>query len=59
MKPDSTKNFAMTIHSAKGLEFKNVVLMVHDFISMRTEHDKNMFYVACTRAEKRLYFLKV
>ncbi len=58
-KLDTSKNFAMTIHSAKGLEFKNVVLMCHDFHDLRSEDNKNLFYVACTRAKKRLFFLKL
>lgn len=56
-KLDDTKNFAMTIHSAKGLEFRNVVLMCHDFQSIQTDDEKNIFYVACTRAKKRLFFV--
>ncbi len=58
---DTSSNFAMTIHSAKGLEFDNVVLMSHDFqdLNYRNSDTKNLFYVACTRAKKRLFFLKL
>lgn len=52
---DKTQNIAMTIHSAKGLEFRNVVLQKSDFKEMCKS--KNEFYVACTRAEKRLFFV--
>lgn len=52
---DKTKNIAMTIHSAKGLEFRNVVLKKSDFRCM--DRNAEMFYVACTRAEKRLFFV--
>ncbi|UQX77383.1 UvrD-helicase domain-containing protein [Mannheimia haemolytica] len=52
---DKTQNIAMTIHSAKGLEFRNVVLQKSDFEKMNGNSE--MFYVACTRAEKRLFFV--
>ena len=55
---DKTKNYAMTIHASKGLEFKNVVLNTKDFSEMHEENTRNMFYVACTRAEKRLFFVR-
>ena len=55
---DKTKNYAMTIHASKGLEFKNVVLNTKDFSEMHKENTRNMFYVACTRAEKRLFFVR-
>ncbi len=55
---DKTQNIAMTIHSAKGLEFRNVVLQKSDFINIsKTSQNAEMFYVACTRAEKRLFFV--
>lgn len=54
---DKTQNIAMTIHSAKGLEFRNVVLQKSDFRDMDKKNVKEMFYVACTRAEKRLFFV--
>lgn len=52
---DKTQNIAMTIHSAKGLEFRNVVLQKSDF--RKISENAEMFYVACTRAEKRLFFV--
>ena len=42
---------AMTIHQAKGLEFKNVLLV--DF-EVQNEEDKNVAYVGLTRAKDRL-----
>ena len=52
---DKTQNIAMTIHSAKGLEFRNVVLQKSNF--GKIGENAEMFYVACTRAEKRLFFV--
>ncbi len=55
----------MTIHSAKGLEFKNVFLvgLEEDLFPSQMmlasqsdlEEERRLFYVAITRAEKRLY----
>lgn len=42
---------AMTIHQAKGLEFKNIMLV--DF-EVQNEEDKNVAYVGLTRAKDRL-----
>jgi superfamily I DNA/RNA helicase len=42
---------AMTIHQAKGLEFKNVLLI--DF-EVQNEEDKNVAYVGLTRAKDKL-----
>ena len=39
-----------TIHSAKGLEFDNVILLV-DESKLDTESDKRMYYVGLTRAK--------
>ncbi|PIB36473.1 ATP-dependent DNA helicase [Reichenbachiella sp. 5M10] len=64
---DEDKDFVtlMTIHSSKGLEFKNVFVvgMEEDLfpsqmmISSRQdlEEERRLFYVAITRAEKKLY----
>lgn len=52
-----TESFAMTIHSAKGLEFKNVVMIANDFNCIRAEAERNLFYVGCTRAKNRLFFM--
>ncbi|WP_299708177.1 ATP-dependent helicase [uncultured Pontibacter sp.] len=55
----------MTIHSAKGLEFKNVFIVGMEenlfpsqmMLNSRAdlEEERRLFYVAITRAEKRLY----
>lgn len=46
----SSYNFVMsTIHSAKGLEFQNVILL-YDESKKNEEEDKRMYYVGLTRA---------
>lgn len=45
-----------TIHSAKGLEFENVVVVFRNDSNME-EADKRMYYVALTRAMKSEYIL--
>jgi DNA helicase II / ATP-dependent DNA helicase PcrA len=55
----------MTIHSAKGLEFKNVFIVGMEenlfpsqmMLNSRAdlEEERRLFYVAITRAEKKLY----
>lgn len=47
--PDSVDIVVSTIHSAKGLEFENVIVAYHETATM-TEADKRMYYVALTRA---------
>jgi len=64
-KNDNDKVNLMTIHSAKGLEFKNVFLtgleeelFPSKFSSANVselEEERRLFYVAITRAEKRLF----
>lgn len=45
-----------TIHSVKGLEYDNVIVMgVHDHsFQLKSEEMNNLYYVACTRAKKTL-----
>ena len=45
-----------TIHSAKGLEFDNVVVIINDDKTM-SEEEKRMYYVALTRAMKSEFIL--
>ena len=45
-----------TIHSAKGLEFDNVIMLYTDSSNME-EADKRMYYVAMTRAMHTEYIL--
>lgn len=65
-KEDNNRITLMTIHSAKGLEFKNVFIVgVEDnifpsnrsgFLSPESlEEERRLFYVALTRAEKRVW----
>ncbi|MBN2789220.1 MAG: UvrD-helicase domain-containing protein [Candidatus Delongbacteria bacterium] len=63
---DSESNITlMTVHSAKGLEFENVIIIgmndglfpiVRDDTSDKIEEERRLFYVAVTRAKKKLYF---
>ncbi|MBC7389766.1 MAG: UvrD-helicase domain-containing protein [Opitutaceae bacterium] len=65
-KDDNDKVSMMTIHQAKGLEYRNVYIvgMEEDLfpsqMSMETradlEEERRLFYVAITRAEKKLTF---
>lgn len=53
----SCYNFvASTIHSAKGLEFDNVILLYNEHDS-GTEEAKRMYYVGLTRARQSEYIL--
>ncbi|MEN8119719.1 MAG: UvrD-helicase domain-containing protein [Bacteroidota bacterium] len=62
---DNDKVILMTIHSAKGLEFKNVYLagLEEELFPSKfstaniseLEEERRLFYVAITRAEKTLY----
>ena len=69
-KDDSDNNdyvSLMTIHSSKGLEFKNVFIVGLEedlfpsqmMMSSRDdlEEERRLFYVAITRAKENLYFL--
>ena len=53
---DSADFVFSTIHSAKGLEFDNVVLLYQNKNQME-EDTKRMYYVALTRAKKSEYIL--
>jgi DNA helicase-2/ATP-dependent DNA helicase PcrA len=53
----SSANFILsTIHSAKGLEFENVVVMFRNENDL-PEDKKRMYYVALTRAMKSEFIL--
>jgi len=64
-KDDNNKVVMMTIHSSKGLEFKNVFIvgveeeLFPSFMSSSTvadlEEERRLFYVAITRAERNLF----
>lgn len=51
--PEDCSSVAMTIHSAKGAAFDQVILFGDDFKSWTME-DIDLLYVAATRAKKRL-----
>ena len=53
---DSANFIFSTIHSAKGLEFDNVILLYQNKNQME-EDAKRMYYVALTRAKKCEYIL--
>lgn len=53
---DSANFIFSTIHSAKGLEFDNVILLYENKNQME-EEAKRMYYVALTRAKKNEYIL--
>lgn len=53
----SSELYVGTIHSVKGLEYDNVFVMnvgSYNFM-LNNEDEKNLFYVAVTRAKNRLY----
>ena len=45
-----------TVHKSKGLE-RNDVFILYDTIRQDTQENKNIYYVALTRAKKRLYLV--
>lgn len=58
------KVYVMTVHKAKGLEFETIIVFgavdgMYPFFRSRTDEerkeDKRVFYVALSRAKKRLY----
>ncbi len=53
----SSELYVGTIHSVKGLEYDNVFVMNVGSYNFRlnTEDEKNLFYVAVTRAKKMLF----
>ena len=46
-----------SVQMAKGLEFDEVILMDCDSESYRSEYDRSLLYVACTRAMHKLSML--
>ena len=46
-----------TIHSVKGLQFKNVIVASFEplYKNIKRGDNRNLLYVACTRAEDKLY----
>lgn len=54
--PEKYNNIVGTIHSAKGLQYKQVVIMASDY-NLSKEDDRNLHYVAVTRPEEILIIL--
>lgn len=57
----SSELYVGTIHSVKGLEYDNVFVMNVGSYSFKlnNEDEKNLFYVAITRAKNRLYVYRL
>lgn len=55
--PNSDDVYVGTIHSVKGLEFDNVIIVGADgpTFKLNSEDNKNLFYVGITRAKNRLW----
>lgn len=47
----------MTVHKAKGLEWDNVYLLDRHLINLQRGQDRNLLYVAMTRAKKNLTYI--
>ena len=43
-----------SIHMSKGLEFDEVVIPTASFINYKSEYDRDLLYIACTRAMHKL-----
>lgn len=46
-----------TIHKSKGLEWDNVFILDRELIRTKETQEKNLLYVACTRAKESLNFI--
>lgn len=53
---DKFRHVVTTIHSAKGLEYEQVIVLAENY-NLRNEEDLNLHYVAVSRPEKRLLVL--
>jgi hypothetical protein len=51
---DTKQVLLSTVHKAKGLEWDDVFLLEHTFKPDQGEEESNIFYVALTRAKRRL-----
>lgn len=43
-----------TIHMSKGLEFDEIVIPMVDVNNYESDYDRNLLYIACTRAMHKL-----
>lgn len=53
---ENIKNVSMTLHSSKGLEFDQVILLAKDF-SLNNQENKNLHYVGITRAKEKMIII--
>ena len=53
VRPEAGTVLVSTMHKSKGKEFDNVFLLLHQ-AELRTDADRRLLYVACTRARERL-----
>jgi len=53
---NSYDHVVSTIHAAKGLQYKQVVILAENY-NLNNEEDRNLHYVAVTRPEERLLVL--
>lgn len=54
--PDENKVCLSNTHQSKGLEYENVYLLRDTFYLKKTIEEKNLLYVAITRAKNKLVF---
>lgn len=47
----------MTVHKAKGLEWDNVYILDRQLVNLQRSQDRNLLYVAMTRAKQNLTYL--
>lgn len=53
---ENIKNVSMTLHTSKGLEFDQVILLAKDF-SLNSQENKNLHYVGITRAKEKMIII--
>lgn len=53
---ENIKNVSMTLHTSKGLEFAQVILLAKDF-SLNNQENKNLHYVGITRAKEKMIII--
>ena len=53
---ENIKNVSMTLHTSKGLEFDQVILLAKDF-SLNNQENKNLHYVGITRAKEKMIII--
>lgn len=50
------QNVSMTLHTSKGLEFDQVILLAKDF-SLNSQENRNLHYVGITRAKEKMIII--